>query len=72
MYYHRFYSGPNNYSIFMCVERAAVEAQVNVYGFVVPIGAIGLILFFVIEFGIFHMMQDIIRDSEEKLERKEG
>ena len=72
MYYHRFHSGPDEYSLFMCVEKEVVEAQVHVYGFVIPIGAIGLILFFVIELGIYHMMQDIMRDGEEKREQEEG
>ncbi len=72
LYYHYFYSGPNDYTLFMCVDKQAVEADLHVHGVVVPICLIGLLMLFVIEFGIYHIVQDDVRDREEQRKREEA
>jgi hypothetical protein len=72
MFYHWFYSGPKNYSLFMCVERSAVEEKTDVVGVVVPVCVIGLLVMITLQVGISHMAQDFARDAQEKLKRDEG
>jgi hypothetical protein len=71
MFYHWFYSGPKNYSLFMCVERQAVEEQTDVLGIVIPISIVGLLVMFTLQVGISHLAQDFIRDNREKQRRDE-
>ncbi len=53
MYYHRFYSGPNEYSLFLCVEREAIEKQLNANGIIIPLCVVGLLLLFALEYIIW-------------------
>lgn len=53
MYYHRFYSGDDDYCFFMCVERKVIEADVNVNGVVIPISVIGLLLLIITEYAVW-------------------
>lgn len=52
-YFHRFYSGENDFTLFMTVERRAVEAQVDILGITVPICFIGLLLLVMSEYTIW-------------------
>ncbi len=45
-YYQHFYSGSDDYTMFMLVDMRAVESQLDVNGVVIPICAIGLLLLF--------------------------
>ncbi len=46
VYFQHFYSGSEDYTMFMLVEMRAVESQLDVRGVVIPICAIGLLLLF--------------------------
>ncbi len=59
MYYHRFYSGEDDYTLFMTVDRETIEAQLNVNEIVLPISAIGLLLLVMSELLIWHKLEDI-------------
>jgi hypothetical protein len=52
-YYHHFYSGPKDYSLFMCIEKKAVEAQLNADGVIIPICVIGFLLLLTMEYTIW-------------------
>ena len=53
MYYHRFYSGDSEYTLFMCVERPDIDAQLNANGVIIPLCVIGLLLLFALEYIIW-------------------
>ncbi len=53
MYHHWFYSGPLNYNVYMTVDKQAIESRLNVNGVVIPIAAIGLLLFLLMEYLIW-------------------
>jgi hypothetical protein len=53
MYYHWFFSGDDDYCLFMCVDKKIIEAQVNVNGVVIPISLIGLLLLIMSEYIIW-------------------
>jgi hypothetical protein len=53
IYFHRFYSGPKNYCLYMTVERQTIEAELNANGVVVPISVIGLLLLLTMEYTIW-------------------
>ncbi len=53
MYYHRFYSGPSEYSLFLCVEREAINRQLNANGVIIPLCVVGLLLLFALEYIIW-------------------
>ncbi len=71
MFYHRFYSGPKEYSLFLCVEKHAIEAQLNVNGVIIPISMIGLLLLFALEYGVLHLVRDDARAEEVRRKREE-
>jgi hypothetical protein len=66
MFYHWFYSGPKNYSLFMCVERGVVESKLQIHGVVIPICIIGLLVMLTLQAGISHIVQDFVRDNRER------
>ncbi len=44
LYYHWFYSGEDEYCLFMCVERRIVESSIHINGFIIPICIVGVLL----------------------------
>ena len=68
LYHHQFYSGPTDYTLFICVDRSAVEAQLHANGVVIPISVIGLLLLITIEYTIWLKLD---RESDEE-KRKDG
>ncbi len=53
VYYHGFYSGPNNYTLFLCVERSVIDRQLDTNGVIIPLSVIGLLLLFALEYIIW-------------------
>ncbi len=53
MYYQRFYSGQDEYTLFLGVERAVIEKQLNADGVIIPLCVIGLLLLFALEYIIW-------------------
>jgi hypothetical protein len=56
-YYHRFYSGDDNYTMYMNVHKADIQAELNADGVIIPISVIGLLLLFTIEYTIWLKME---------------
>jgi hypothetical protein len=52
-YYRHYYSGDDDYCLFMTVDRQAIEAQLTVDGVIIPISAVGLLLFLMMEYTIW-------------------
>ncbi len=72
MYYHRFYSGPVEYSLFLSVEKEAIASQLNANGVVIPISLLGLLLLFTIQYGILHLVRDEARARKETVGPEEA
>lgn len=56
MYCHWFYSGPEGFCLFMCVEKNVIETQVNVNSISLPICLIGLLMLIMAEYIIWMKM----------------
>lgn len=58
MYYHWFYSWEDDYTLFMTVNADVIEKQLNVNAIILPISAIGLLLLVMMEYLIWHKLED--------------
>ncbi len=69
MYYHPFRNESNEYSLFMCVDKKVVEADLRAYGINIPISIIGLLLFIMMEYTIW--LKLVNTHHEDKYNREE-
>ena len=53
MYYHSFYSGQDDYRMFLSIDRQAINAQLNADSVIIPLCAVGLLLLFALEYIIW-------------------
>ncbi|MDR1687804.1 MAG: hypothetical protein LBS21_04230 [Clostridiales bacterium] len=53
LYFHHFYSGPKDYTMFMCIDKKILERQLHANGVIIPICVIGLLLMLTMEYTIW-------------------
>ncbi len=49
LYYHRFFSGPDYYCLFMGIEKRVVEASLHINGIIIPICIVGVLIIVLME-----------------------
>ncbi len=53
VYFHRFYSGNDDYTLFMCIDKRFTDAQLSTDGPVMTICAVGLLLLIMSEYTVW-------------------
>lgn len=66
LYYHRFYSGLDDYSLFMGVDKRVVEASLNINGIIISICIVGILLIVLTEQIIWLKLAPPSANSEKK------
>ncbi|MDR1704965.1 MAG: hypothetical protein LBS19_09845 [Clostridiales bacterium] len=64
-YYHWFYAGPNDYCMFMGVEKSQIALKLQTNGVIIPICVIALMLLFTMEYAIWLKILAITEDEED-------
>jgi hypothetical protein len=71
VYYHRFYSGPDDFCLFMCVEKQAIKDKLHADNVIIPVSIFALLLLFMTEYTIWLKIV-CVRNEENENHKEES